>query len=1598
MEKINSINKYLNKHFVLCSVVLLSPGLFINLAYSANYAENICTAFEGQSKCLPPLNPKVKSNFFYTLRAGDWGTIYGTGTTPQQAADGYGVIAGPMPPYLCSSCNIFGSGSASSPLLGRSPSTFWSSARDIYSFANFEGYLPKTLIIPVKNSSGDWLGNANIAGEREIISFRCPSNTTQVMAFDPNRVKYPFMCQLPPEPKRCNTSNNNNPIPSTCGNPIDYVSGNKMQKESDWYSPFSPLNISRIYNSLPENQYLKAEGFKHNTNWDFNFDKQIVLQFNKLNDGNLIETYQGSATILFDKIDTQYAWQQQPTPFYPIIRLKRPGGNTYIAYVDSVITANDESVSKIIFKTDQRNNGIKIEAFPDGSWLYSNKLTGIYEIYNKNGQLIREKYLNGQSINFTYDNNYLLHKITDNFGHTVHFSYDTEQRIDSIQLGNLQLKYSYDAKNRLVSVKKLGSIHATTRYYHYSENSILAPSGNSNLLTGITDEKGNRFATYAYDNTDRAISTEHSNGADKHTVDYSGESQGQREVTAASGKVFTYNLQNIQGYNTPTLISDNRLSETKLSFDQFGNVSSILKNGKTTKFIYDPELNREISRTEAVGTAQERTVNTTWHSYFSRPIQIQEIAQGQVIRSTDYTYDNKGNVLTKTITDPASQEARSWAYEYNSFSQLTKETNPQGKITTYQYDGDNGNLLSSTDTNGIITTYSQHNAQGQPLIITTSSGQNINLVYDDIGRVIQQKQTLTNDELQKQISEDGLNWWQQLVNAVYSLFNEEQPYTEEEQKFIVVANPGVAQQAINSYEYDPRGLLTSTTLPDGERIEYTYDDAHRLTEVKDQSGNRTIFILNSNGDITQTTVYGNTGQLEAKNQQVYDSIGRLQQTLGNQQQKQVLTYNNNDQVTSENNALNQSYFYAYDVLDRQISKTDPLDQSNQYEYNALDQLKKVIDAKGGATTYQYNAFGEVTQLNSPDTGITSYQYQNGKLLEKVDANQRKHRYQYDAQGQVTLQQDQYTDGTEQYENTSFAYGQIGNDQGRLVQANNKRAETTFSYNNLGLVRRKTIKYLTTQQSTAPQLNVYYSYSLGGKLKQLGLPSGNVVNYDYDNKGQLTGIKLNSQNFINNIQHSVNGIKGWTYSQVGDQTQFQYDLDGRITKILIPNAYEKDYSYDAADRILTITDQTNSNNNSSFNHDALSRLIKQNLVNKTFKYSYDANSNRLTRNQIESGTSIIENYTIQTGNNRIRSITQGTNDKAYTYLPTGQITNDGLRSYTYNTQGRSESISAGISSSFNAYDAFGQRIQKIGSNAGTQTQTLFVYDENGQLLGEYTPQGEVIREYIWLENRLVGLRSYQYPNEILRVHTDHLGTPRAISTNSNQVVWRWEGDQFGDVLPTGNLIFPIRHAGQYYDSETGIFYNYFRDYDSVTGRYIESDPIGLNGGLNTYGYVGGNSLHLTDSSGLFPDSVSMTCARNPAFCAEVGIIAATAPTLMSPPKPIPNNPAKDESCEKKCLPANESTIRSVLTGDRHLTLQKSVSLPVIQAYVARVESGQRSIPPIKADGNIIVDGNHRYIVGKLCSINVSKLPSNASHGLQRFPMSQIKVDGYDWGNR
>jgi len=101
-----------------------------------------------------------------------------------------------------------------------------------------------------------------------------------------------------------------------------------------------------------------------------------------------------------------------------------------------------------------------------------------------------------------------------------------------------------------------------------------------------------------------------------------------------------------------------------------------------------------------------------------------------------------------------------------------------------------------------------------------------------------------------------------------------------------------------------------------------------------------------------------------------------------------------------------------------------------------------------------------------------------------------------------------------------------------------------------------------------------------------------------------------------------------------------------------------------------------------------------------------------------------------------------------------------------------------------------------------------------------------------------------------IQTDQLNTPRAVTDQGNALVWRWDSDAFGSTPSTATpFVFSLRFPGQTFDAETNLHYNYYRDYDPQTGRYIQSDPIGLTGGVNTYGYTNSTPINFIDPSGL-----------------------------------------------------------------------------------------------------------------------------------------------------
>jgi RHS repeat-associated protein len=193
------------------------------------------------------------------------------------------------------------------------------------------------------------------------------------------------------------------------------------------------------------------------------------------------------------------------------------------------------------------------------------------------------------------------------------------------------------------------------------------------------------------------------------------------------------------------------------------------------------------------------------------------------------------------------------------------------------------------------------------------------------------------------------------------------------------------------------------------------------------------------------------------------------------------------------------------------------------------------------------------------------------------------------------------------------------------------------------------------------------------------------------------------------------------------------------------------------------------------------------------------------------------------------------------------------------------------------NALGQRVKKTTSGSSM----YFVYDEAGHLVGEYNNAGTLIQETVWFGDTPVAtLRPNGSGVDVFYIHTDHLNTPRRVSRPSdNVVVWRLDSDPFGttavneDPDQDSNLfVFNLRFPGQYFDAESGLQYNYYRDgYDPVTGRYTQSDPIGLDGGINTYAYIDGNPLSGIDPFGLSKyqpkNTVEAWCLRYPNLCKQ-----------------------------------------------------------------------------------------------------------------------------------
>jgi RHS repeat-associated protein len=1029
------------------------------------------------------------------------------------------------------------------------------------------------------------------------------------------------------------------------------------------------------------------------------------------------------------------------------------------------------------------------------------------EIYNSAGALQSITSRAGLVQTISYDSNGRFQKAVDSFGNSVTVVRNAAFNIGSIALsGGGTVQYTYTG-SELTGVTNLDG---TTKTYVYGVADY--PSA----LTSIVDESGTTYSSWSYDGQERGYSTQEAGGANAQTLYYN-PSNGSVRATDALGAVRIFTYTRVGDINKVTAISGSKCPTCQemaaTTYDSAGWVLSRTDyDGNLTCYANDPVRGLELVRVEGFaagstcpaslssytpqsGTLQ-RKITTAWNSTWREPTSIAEPN-----RTTSFTYDGYGNVLTKTITDTSVSPnvSRTWTYKYfNSglYGHVQTATGPRTDITTdvtnYTYyscttGGGCGHV--DTVTNGLnqVTTFNSYNAYGQPLTITDP-------------------------------------------NSVVTMFT----YDARERPTSIEVGTETT-----SYSYWPIGLVKLVTQPDSSTVQFTYDPAHRLTKITDGLGNYITYTLDALGNHTADSAYDPTGTLHRTHTRVFNALSELYQDVNAAGGSAVTTtygYDANANQTSINAPLGRNTTPAYDALNRLNQITDPNSGITKLAYDANDNLATVIDPRTLTTSYTHDGFNEMTKLVSPDTGTTNKTYDSaGNLKTSTDARSDVATYSYDALNRVT--QVAYSDET-----INYTYDAGTNGKGRLTGAADANHSMSWSYDTLGRVNGKgqTVGGLTK--------SVGYSFT-NGDMVSLVTPSGQTVTYAYTNH-QITSISVNGTAVLSGATYDPFGpVSGWTWGNNTTVTR-GYDEDSNPHQIVtagVTNAYAVDY----ASRITGLSDSGLSSNSFTYGYDSLDRVTSGTSSAKSRGYTYDANGNRLTQT---GSTAYTE--TNSTTSNQVVSLAGGGIPRTYAYDAAGNTKSYGNNSYTYNARGRMLTATVSGSTTTYIYNALGQLAEKSNSTGAT----YLVYDEAGHLIGEYSSGGSLIQETIWMGDLPVAtLRPNGSTVAIYYVHTDHLGSARKVTRPSdNGLMWRWDPDTFGGNTSSpnqnpsglGSFVYNLRFPGQYYQAESGLFYNYFRDYDPQTGRYVESDPIGLKGGsFSTYSYVNSNPISFTDPYGL-----------------------------------------------------------------------------------------------------------------------------------------------------
>lgn len=1038
---------------------------------------------------------------------------------------------------------------------------------------------------------------------------------------------------------------------------------------------------------------------------------------------------------------------------------------------------------------------------------------------NNSAYLTSSTARNGYAQTLTYDSAQRLLNVTDSYNRSLTFGYNSSRQLVTVTTpDSLVLTYSYTSGSggKLLTGVSYNTSPATNVTYNYAENSAPASA-----LTSVLDENGSTYLRWTYDAYGRGLTSASGTSAlnaNQITIAYN-DTDGSRTVTNAFGVTDTYTFTTLQGVPKVTQISRAATSTTAAATESFGYDSNGYLNsiddwnGNQTTFVNNGH-GMPTTINEAVGSSVARTTTITYDPTF---VHLPDSVTTAGL-TTAFTYDSSGEPLTKKLTDTTTTsipystngQTRTWTYTWSN-SLLASVKTPRTDLNSTTSFGYTGAILTSiTDAAGHVTNITSYTNGGCPETIVDPNGVTTTLTYDP-------RQRLTS-------------------SAVHTS----------------------SGTLTTTYTVDPTGEVTQITPPAGRWRQYAFDAAHRLTTVTNRYEAYIQDTLDALGDTTQEQTIGGSTVYKSHTA-TFDALGRKLTDVGGAGQTTTYTYDTDGNALTIADGLNQTTTRTFDALNRLSTSTDASSGVAQWTYDAHNRVLTAQDQNGHTTSYVYDGFGDVIQETSPDRGTTVYYYdKNSNPTSKTDAlgivtNQRfdalDRRMYTTYPANPTLTSYYYYDQT----GTGFSFG-----IGRLTSVLDPIGPLTFAYDERG-------NLLTEKRTNA---NIPYTTSFGydaeSKMISETYPDGTTVNYQYDYPGTVYIVSATPAGgtpttIATNVNHLPFGpLNHFSYGN-GIWEHWYKDLDYRTTSLTAitssgtgSTVMHLNYGYDAANNVKTITDYINPANSQTLTYDVLNRIktaVSGSGGYGNYTYTFDPVGN-LTSLLIGSTNT---NYTYTSGTNRLASVggvpVTTDADGNITSAPIVGSSSASTFTYTVGANRLGQASGGGMSLAITSewYDAFGQRFVKWNTSGGTQ----YFYDQAGNMIEEQI-NGQNW-DYVYVDGVPIAVihpGASPSANQINYITHDRLGTPQMVFNSSATQVWNNTYTPFGQGgIPVSSIVNDLRLPGQVYDMETGFHYNRFRDYMPNLGRYLESDPIGLAGGLNSYLYALGNPSTFFDPNGL-----------------------------------------------------------------------------------------------------------------------------------------------------